>query len=189
MNKESKPYFIYPKDKDGNYSKQTICIIYRDGRPFEGTALCHEDDEFNKKVGRALALERAEAAYKKVSSNFQRAGKKPAQRKVVKVAHYLSIADKTKYPNDVDTIYKVRTKTDNGLHTIEVGASELDNNWTSPGKMYVRLAEDGNGILVSSLSLSEPQEFYLDYSMAHDLHLGLQKWHRLQKSAKFKRLK
>ena len=57
-------YYIYPKDKQGKRTGHCICVIVREGMVFHGISLCAEDDQFVFSVGRALALERAEAAYR-----------------------------------------------------------------------------------------------------------------------------
>jgi hypothetical protein len=65
MSKSRQMYFHYPKDKRGQYTGHSICMMIRDGQIFHGEALCSDEDNFNKKIGRVLAQERAEAAYNK----------------------------------------------------------------------------------------------------------------------------
>lgn len=65
MSKNSRTdhFFIYPKDKQGNYTGHVICVLLRNGRMYEGTALCSNEDQFIKNEGRILAFERASIAF------------------------------------------------------------------------------------------------------------------------------
>lgn len=60
-----KCYFIYPRDMQGNLTGHTICVMSHDGGVFHGTALCGPNDNFEKKLGRELAKERAEETIRK----------------------------------------------------------------------------------------------------------------------------
>lgn len=64
MNTRSQ-YFIYPRDKNGNLLGITICVLSHDNKVFHGQALCSKEDTFNKKVGREIALARANKALEK----------------------------------------------------------------------------------------------------------------------------
>lgn len=63
MNRRSESFFVYPKDKNGQRTGHCIAIILREGMMFEGTALCAKTEQFSKKLGRAIALSRAQEAY------------------------------------------------------------------------------------------------------------------------------
>jgi hypothetical protein len=56
-------YFVYLYDKRGNRTGHTVCLLLRDGKMFHGESLCADTDQFNKKVGRTIALNRALDAY------------------------------------------------------------------------------------------------------------------------------
>lgn len=56
-------YYIYPRDKNGNKTGHTICVLQRDGKIFHGESLCSDQDQFQYKVGRELAYQRAVEAY------------------------------------------------------------------------------------------------------------------------------
>lgn len=58
-------YFIYPRDKRGERTGHTICVILRDGNMFHGETLCSDGDQFSKKQGRLLSFDRAVASYKR----------------------------------------------------------------------------------------------------------------------------
>lgn len=59
MNSRKTHYFIYPRDKSGKRTGQTIAILIHEGKAFHGLAMCSEEDSFCKATGRELALERA----------------------------------------------------------------------------------------------------------------------------------
>jgi len=61
----SKEFYIYPRNIDGSKTGHTICVILRDGEMFSGTALCSPDDNFNYKIGKELAKDRALNSYSK----------------------------------------------------------------------------------------------------------------------------
>lgn len=52
-------YFIYPRNKEGKRTGQTLCVVLHDGRIFHGLSTCSQADQFNKNTGRELALNRA----------------------------------------------------------------------------------------------------------------------------------
>lgn len=52
-------YFIYPRNKEGKRTGQTVCVLLHDNRIFHGISTCSKDDQFCKDTGRNLALERA----------------------------------------------------------------------------------------------------------------------------------
>ena len=56
-------YFIYLKDKNGNRTGHTICVIIRDNMIFHGITICSASEQFNKKVARQLSFERALQQY------------------------------------------------------------------------------------------------------------------------------
>jgi hypothetical protein len=58
---DEKVMYIYPKDKFGKPSGHTICVIVKNDRIYTGEALCHSNDQFNKKEGRRLSYFRASA--------------------------------------------------------------------------------------------------------------------------------
>lgn len=64
MSSRTDHFFIYPKDKQGNRTGHTICVLLRNGMMFEGTSLCSKDEQFSRKVGRTIAYDRAIEAYK-----------------------------------------------------------------------------------------------------------------------------
>lgn len=53
-------YFIYPRNKEGKRTGQTLCVLMHDGRIFHGMSTCSNDDQFCKTTGRNLALTRAQ---------------------------------------------------------------------------------------------------------------------------------
>lgn len=59
-NSRTTHYFIYPRDKAGKRTGQTICILLHEGKMFHGISTCSEEDQFCKKTGREVALQRAE---------------------------------------------------------------------------------------------------------------------------------
>lgn len=56
-------YYIYPKDKHGNKTGHTICVLIKDGKIFHGMSLCSAEDQFAYTKGRELSLVRAEEAF------------------------------------------------------------------------------------------------------------------------------
>lgn len=64
MNRHNAIY-IYPRDMHGNRIGNTIAVIIRDGMMFFGEAVCSENDQFSKKVGREVATKRAEERYQR----------------------------------------------------------------------------------------------------------------------------
>jgi len=56
-------YFIYPRNKNGERTGHTICVLIRNGKVFHGTSLCSENDQFELKTGREISKARAEEAY------------------------------------------------------------------------------------------------------------------------------
>lgn len=58
-------YFIYPRDKNGLRTGQTIAVLVHEGRMFHGIATCSKEDTFSKATGRELALYRAKLALDK----------------------------------------------------------------------------------------------------------------------------
>jgi hypothetical protein len=62
-------FFIYPRYEDNTSTGHTYCVILRNGRMYEGSALCSKKDNFQKSLGRALAFERALLAYEKDCDN------------------------------------------------------------------------------------------------------------------------
>lgn len=58
-------YYIYPRDKRGNKTGHTICVIQKDGKIFHGIANCSQGDQFEYEKGRKISLERALACYEK----------------------------------------------------------------------------------------------------------------------------
>lgn len=64
-NSRSTYYFIYPRDKTGKRTGQTIAVLVDNGRIFHGISTCSTEDTFCKATGRSLALERAQEALDK----------------------------------------------------------------------------------------------------------------------------
>lgn len=58
-------YFIYPRNKDGKRTGQTICVLLHDGRIFHGISTCSKDDQFSRETGRDLAVKRAQDCVKR----------------------------------------------------------------------------------------------------------------------------
>lgn len=58
-------YFVYIYDKNGKRTGHTICLLLRDGKMFHGESLCANTDQFNKKIGRQIAFNRAMEAFNK----------------------------------------------------------------------------------------------------------------------------
>ncbi len=56
-------YYIYTRNKHGKLTGHTICVLLKEGKIFHGVANCSETDQFSKKTGRKLALQRAEDCY------------------------------------------------------------------------------------------------------------------------------
>jgi hypothetical protein len=67
-------YFIYPRDKKGQRTGHTICVIMRDGKIFHGSALCSDGDQFEFKRGRQLAMERALEVYSRHQEKLESNG-------------------------------------------------------------------------------------------------------------------
>lgn len=62
--------YFYTKDKQGNRTGHTLCVITNEEyRTFIGSALCSKADQFSRKEGRELALERAHIAFYKYVAN------------------------------------------------------------------------------------------------------------------------
>lgn len=64
-NSRNNHFFIYPKFENGELTGHTYCVILRDGRMYEGSALCSVKDTFEKARGRALSFQRAILAYER----------------------------------------------------------------------------------------------------------------------------
>ena len=62
-NSRTDHYFIYCKDYEKKYTGTTICVILREGLMFHGESFCSASDQFNKKIGRQIAYNRAIEAY------------------------------------------------------------------------------------------------------------------------------
>jgi len=58
-------YFIYPRNKNGQRTGHTICVLIRGGKVFHGTSLCSQHDQFELKKGRELSKQRAEEAFER----------------------------------------------------------------------------------------------------------------------------
>jgi len=65
-------YYIYTRDKHGKLTGHTICVMQKDGKIFHGVANCSEEDQFEYKRGRKLALDRANAAYERYLERQQK---------------------------------------------------------------------------------------------------------------------
>lgn len=61
--------YVYPKDKKGKKIGNTVAILVKDDMIFIGEAVCSPEDQFNKKIGRELALSRAILKYRAWSDN------------------------------------------------------------------------------------------------------------------------
>ena len=55
-------YYIYPKNKEGKRTGQTLCVLLHDGRIFHGLSTCSKEDQFCRSTGRKIALIRAQGA-------------------------------------------------------------------------------------------------------------------------------
>ena len=60
--------FYYHRDETGK-PKSTICLISENGWLARGVAICSDRDNFNRKVGRAIAMGRAAKALKNMESS------------------------------------------------------------------------------------------------------------------------
>lgn len=70
--KQQTTFYFYPRSKKGIVVGDSIAVIIHDGRPFVGYARLSSDDQFNRKVGRKIALDRANKQlerYKTTKSN------------------------------------------------------------------------------------------------------------------------
>lgn len=63
-------YFIYPRDKNGELTGHSICVMMHKGKIFHGQALCSPNDNFNKSLGRKLAHDRALDSIKRHESRL-----------------------------------------------------------------------------------------------------------------------
>lgn len=61
--------YVYPKDKKGKKLGNTIAILVKDDMIFVGEAVCSPEDQFNKRIGRELALARVVEKYRKWAIN------------------------------------------------------------------------------------------------------------------------
>lgn len=68
-NSRNDHFFIYPRFEHGDLTGHTYCVLLRDGRMYEGSALCSINDNFEKKRGRALAFQRAILEYERDCSH------------------------------------------------------------------------------------------------------------------------
>lgn len=70
-NSRTDHYFIYCKDNKNRYTGTTICVLLRNGMMYHGESFCSEQDQFSKKVGRAIAFARAEQAFEKYTEKCE----------------------------------------------------------------------------------------------------------------------
>ena len=83
-----KIYIRHEKGEDGKGGRSEA-ILVKDGNVFGGVSLCHGEDQFNKSLGRQVAIGRALHAM----DVFQ--GKKPARRRRLEIAFYGRITHTT----------------------------------------------------------------------------------------------
>lgn len=76
MSKSSRQseFFIYVRDNQNRHLGITIAIINRQGFMFHGESHCSAKDQFCKKIGRKIALERAVAEATKYFAKCTTAG-------------------------------------------------------------------------------------------------------------------
>lgn len=60
LSSRSSQYYIYPKNKEGKRTGQTLCVLLHDGRIFHGLSTCSDKDQFCRDTGRQIALSRAQ---------------------------------------------------------------------------------------------------------------------------------
>jgi hypothetical protein len=65
-------FFIYPKDKDGKKIGNCIYVTQKPEGIFFGEAILSKKDQFVYKIGRQLAMERAEESYQKYISRINK---------------------------------------------------------------------------------------------------------------------
>jgi hypothetical protein len=192
--------YIYSKKANGSTTGVISCVLIAEDKIFTGSAVCSENDKYNHKVGKQLALERAQQAYERWKANCKK-NKKAKKSKSTKpkgvVAHYVSINDKKTYANGDDSFYKTtsyKNPTYHGYDKVEVSQSKLDKSALHPDVPSTTIQSDGNGLQVeieSKIFNNKPYDnkFYLSYSTAVELELALQKYHQSLKYSKFKRVK
>lgn len=61
-NSRASHYFIYPRNKDGKRTGQTLCVLLHEGKMFHGMSTCSKEDQFCKDTGRKIALIRAQSS-------------------------------------------------------------------------------------------------------------------------------
>lgn len=168
-------YYHYPKDKNGKYTKHTICMLVKDGSIYHGESLCSEKDQFVKSIGRKLAHKRALEAYNNRNKKTSKVKSK------IKIAHYNTTSCHEPYclktkcfsnkPND--------TK-------IEIWASEKDKTWTKKALKDCNLQLHSNGDNVV-LNFKNGNSITLDFCELTDLKLALYAYNKkVNKFSKFK---
>lgn len=166
MSEQEKPFFIYPKDKDGKLLKQTHCVIHRQGRAFHGVAICAPDDEFVKSVGRSLSLERAEQAFNDWEQATRGRQEKQPKEKVL-VAHYNAVNG---HPM-LGLKSKVIANTSTNKH-FEIWASEKDPIWNEVdlSSRFVSSKDNGDNILIE---FAKGESILLNYGEIAQLQMLL----------------
>lgn len=191
-------FFIYPKDKEGRPTGNTICVFNKDGKNFIGEAVCSKKDNFDKSVGRKLSLERAMIKAANTLINGIKQSDDKAEYSLF--SDYRSDCDYQRYSGEnpknrstyrVTKILKPSYKYDN-LKELTVKHSPSDKNVTKAWKdlVLVKLKCDGNGLDVTVRdSLDKTRAFRLNYSQVHDLKLALKKYEQHYRTGKFTRVK
>lgn len=168
MSKDSRHnyFFIYPKDSKGKLLGSTICVLLRDGKMFHGEAACSPNDQFVKKVGRELALQRATAAWQAYC---------PSLPPIPPEEQFTKFEDTwvNQYSKDGDkTLLKVKVlKKGKHVRQVDIIAHPGDRSWTKPGMLLARAVSDGNGYTVK-LSKGPDKKYRklrLDYGEISDI--------------------
>jgi hypothetical protein len=158
MSNRTDHFFIYPKGTDGHPTGNAICVLLRDGKMYHGEAVCSDEDQFDKKIGREIAYQRAVEAADAASNKT----KKEVNKK--KSVWSYSCTDGTMNIYDV-----VESPYERNLKVTEFFYSKADPNWTMPGKLSFSVDDHGNGVTFAFSEKSE--ELDLSYSQLSDIFM------------------
>jgi len=208
-NSRTDHFFIYPQDKNGKHLGVTICVVLRDGRMYHGEALCSENDQFNKKVGRELSFERAifeynkdsqykdllepdscpgcESDYDDITDNLITESELISKVRTKKETWALIYEDFDKSLYQVE-YYKAQLLKGSPSTVIEVSAHPADASWSAHvrNKPMFSIIDDGDGVDLNIDGSSQ----YLSYSNFQDIANIYKLWKKnLNQTSKFKRLK
>lgn len=162
MSNRTDHFFIYPKGTDGHPTGNTICVLLREGKMYHGEAICSDDDQFDKKIGREIAYDRAVEAADAASNKTK---KEDVKKKSVWV---YSCTDGTTNIYDV-----VESPYERNLKLTEFFYSKADPTWTMPGKLSFSVDDHGNGVdfVFAKTATTPEQTISLNYSQLSDIFM------------------